>query len=160
MSPCDFNLSPRSRLTPVSEIVIAQSLEERIMLRLVLLLIVITATPSCVSPDMSRSPERKIHVVDSNNKQSVNKLPLVYQEFSPFGIVVREVLTSRSYYTDSNGYAQVPTNVTLVPRPGSGYLVDHRSDVGKTLEEIESKDVLYVRTIQEHMKSISEQAAR
>lgn len=129
------------------------------MKRSLLLLIAITVTPSCVSPDMNRNPERKIRVVDSDKKQSVSNLPLVYHEFSPFGLVVYEVLTSRSYYTDSNGYAEVPSHVTIKPKPGSGYLVDDRSDVGKTLDEIQSKDVLYVRTHEQHMKSISVQAA-
>lgn len=128
------------------------------MKKSLLLLIAITVTPSCVSPDMNRNPERKIRVVDSDKKQSVSKLPLVYHEFSPFGLVVYEVLTSRSYYKDSNGYAEVPSNVTIMPKLGSGYLVDDRSDAGKTHEEIQSKKVLYVRTHEQHMKSISEQA--
>jgi hypothetical protein len=127
------------------------------MKRSLLFLVAIAATPSCVPPDMNRVPERGIHVVDSDKRQPVSKLPLVYQEFALFGLVVREVLTSRPYYTDSNGYAQVPSHVTIVPMPGTGYVVDRRSNVGKTLEEIESKDVLYVRALEQHMKSISEQ---
>lgn len=123
-----------------------------------LLLVAITVTPSCVSPDLNRAPERGIHVVDSDTKQPVGKLPLVYQEFAPFGLVVREVLTSRPYYTNSNGYAQIPSNVTIMPKSDTRYLVDRRSDTGKTLEEIESKNVLYVRTFEKHMKSISEQS--
>jgi hypothetical protein len=129
----------------------------KLMKRSLLLLIAIAITPSCVSPDMNLNPERKIRVVDSDKKQPVTKLPLVYQEFASFGLVVREVLTSRSYYTDSNGYAEVPSNVTIKPKSGTGYLVDHRRDVGKTHEEIQSKNVLYVRTREQHMKSVSEQ---
>ncbi len=121
-----------------------------------LLLVAITVTPSCIIPDMNRAPERRIRVVDSDNKQPVAKLPLVYKEFAPFGLVVREVLTSRPYYTDLTGYAQIPSKVTIQPKSGTGYLVDGRDDVGKTLEEIESKDVLHVRTLEKHMKSISE----
>jgi len=105
---------------------------------------------------MNRTPDRWIKVVDADNKLPVSRLPLIYRKFSPFGIVIREVLTSFPYYTDSEGNAQVPSNVTIQPGPGTRYVVDRRSNIGKTAEEIESNDVVYVRTLEMHQKEMSE----
>lgn len=102
---------------------------------------------------MNRAPERKIRVVESDTNHTVARLPLVYQEFAPFGIIIREVLTSRPYQTDSEGYAQVPDKVSMMPAPGTGYHVDRRSRADWSLEEIQSADILRVRKVGKPMRT-------
>lgn len=110
--------------------------------------------PSCVSPNMNLAPDRLVQVIDSDHKQPVKDLPIVYQEFAPFGIIVREVLTSRKYNSDESGHAHVPSGVMLKPAPGSGYVLDSRMDNGKTVEEIESKNTLFVRRQETYMRKL------
>ena len=118
----------------------------------ILTVTIVALLASCVSPNMNRPPDRWIKVIDSDRGGPVKDIPIIYNEFSPFGIIVREVLISRNYYSDQNGRAHVPSGVMLEPAPGSGYIRDTRRNVGKTIEEIQSMDTLFVRKHEDYMQ--------